>query len=83
MYVLDFPLSRLSYAAHTEDAVDVSRAGLAAWVGRQLDPKIRGTPVSTGAFAHSSFTSNMLQEAASQRPMATPALGQPWMKCGR
>ena len=42
MYVLDFPLSRLSYAAHTEDAVDVSRAGLAAWVGRQLDPKIRG-----------------------------------------
>ena len=41
MYVLDFPLSRLSYAAHTEDAVDVSRAGFAAWVGRQLDPKIR------------------------------------------
>ena len=41
MDVLDFPLSRLCYAAHTEDAVEVSRAGFPAWVGRQLDPKTR------------------------------------------
>jgi len=41
MDVLDFPLSRLCYAAHTEDAVEVSRAGFAAWLGRQLDPKTR------------------------------------------
>jgi len=41
MDVLDFPLSRLCYAAHTEDAVEVTRAGFAAWVGRQIDPKTR------------------------------------------
>src|SRR5271166_4449214 len=39
MDVLDFPLSRLCYAAHTEDAVEVSRTGFAAWLERQLDPK--------------------------------------------
>ncbi len=39
MDVLDFPLSRLCYAAHTEDAVEVSRAGFPAWLDRQLDPK--------------------------------------------
>ena len=39
MDVLDFPLSRLCYAAHTSDAVEVSRTGFAAWLGRQLDPK--------------------------------------------
>ena len=41
MDVLDFPLSRLCYAAHTEDAVEVTRAGFPAWLSRQLDPKTR------------------------------------------
>ena len=41
MDVLDFPLSRLCYAAHTDDAVEVTRAGFAAWLARQLDPKTR------------------------------------------
>ena len=41
MDVLDFPLSRLCYAAHTEDAVEVTRGGFAAWLSRQLDPKTR------------------------------------------
>ncbi len=44
MDVLDFPLSRLCYAAHTEDAVEVSRAGFEAWLGRQLDPKALSDP---------------------------------------
>ena len=39
MDVLDFPLSRLCYAAHTEDVVEFQRAGFAAWLARQLDPK--------------------------------------------
>ncbi len=41
MNVLDFPLSRLCYAAHTEDAAEVGRAGFAAWLDGQLDPKTR------------------------------------------
>ncbi len=44
METLDFPLSRLCYAPHDEDAVEVSRSGLAAWLGRQLDPKGRSDP---------------------------------------
>ena len=39
MDVLDFPLSRLCYAAHSEDAAAVGRAGLEAWLGPQLDSK--------------------------------------------
>ncbi|MGO9982631.1 MAG: DUF1800 domain-containing protein [Rhodomicrobium sp.] len=37
MDVLDFPLSRLCYAAHPEDAEEVQRAGLPVWASRQLD----------------------------------------------
>jgi uncharacterized protein (DUF1800 family) len=44
MDVLDFPLSRLCYAAHSEDAIEFSRGGLAAWLGRQLDPKALSDP---------------------------------------
>ena len=39
--VLDFPLSRLCYAAHPEDAAEAGSAGFPAWLNRQLDPKIR------------------------------------------
>ncbi len=39
MDVLDFPLSRLCYAAHAEDAQEVQQAGLGAWLNRQLDAK--------------------------------------------
>jgi uncharacterized protein (DUF1800 family) len=44
MDVLDFPLSRLCYAAHSEDAAEVGRAGLEAWLGRQLDSKNTSSP---------------------------------------
>lgn len=39
MDILSFPLSRLCYAPHTEDVVEVSRAGLQPWLDRQLNPK--------------------------------------------
>jgi uncharacterized protein (DUF1800 family) len=39
MDVLSFPLSRLCYAAHAEDASEVEHAGLSAWLDRQLNPK--------------------------------------------
>ena len=44
MDVLDFPLSRLCYAAHSEDAAEVGRAGLEAWLGQQLDSKNTSSP---------------------------------------
>ena len=44
MDVLDFPLSRLCYAAHPEDAAEVQRAGLEAWLGKQLDRKNTSSP---------------------------------------
>ncbi len=44
MDVLDFPLSRLCYAAHSEDAAEVERSGLEAWLGGQLDGKNAGSP---------------------------------------
>ncbi len=44
MDVLDFPLSRLCYAPHAEDAAEAGRAGLAAWLDRQLDPKTLSDP---------------------------------------
>jgi hypothetical protein len=39
MDVLTFPLSRLCYAAHAEDASEVEHAGLQTWLDRQLNPK--------------------------------------------
>ncbi len=39
MDILDFPLSRLCYAAHSEDAVELERAGLPRWLDRQLAAK--------------------------------------------
>ncbi len=44
MDVLDFPLSRLCYAPHSEDAAEVDRAGLSRWLDRQLDPKSSADP---------------------------------------
>jgi uncharacterized protein (DUF1800 family) len=44
MDVLDFPLSRLCYAAHSEDALEVQRGGLPAWLGRQLEAKDANSP---------------------------------------
>ena len=46
MDVLDFPFSRLCYAAHSEDAAEVERGGLEAWLGRQLDSKYAEQPRS-------------------------------------
>jgi uncharacterized protein (DUF1800 family) len=48
MDILDFPLSRLCYAAHTEDAVELERKGLPAWLDRQLDPKNANSPELQG-----------------------------------
>jgi uncharacterized protein (DUF1800 family) len=39
MDVLTFPLSRLCYAPHAEDAAEVEHAGLPSWLDRQLSPK--------------------------------------------
>jgi uncharacterized protein (DUF1800 family) len=44
MDVLDFPLSRLCYAAHSEDAAEVGHSGLEAWLGWQLDSKNAVSP---------------------------------------
>jgi uncharacterized protein (DUF1800 family) len=44
METLDFPLSRLCYAPHKEDADEAGRSGLAAWLDRQLDPKALKNP---------------------------------------
>jgi uncharacterized protein (DUF1800 family) len=44
MDVLSFPLSRLCYAPHTEDAVEASKAGLQPWLDRQLNPKAISDP---------------------------------------
>ncbi len=44
MDILDLPLSRLCYAAHPEDAAEAGRAGLQAWLDRQLDPKKTSSP---------------------------------------
>jgi len=44
MDVLDFPLSRLCYAAHSEDAIEAERAGLPAWLDRQLDARNASSP---------------------------------------
>lgn len=45
---LDFPLSRLCYAPHKEDADEAGRSGLAAWVDRQLDPRALREPELEG-----------------------------------
>jgi len=39
MDILTFPLSRLCYAPFAEDASELDRAGLQAWVDRHLNPK--------------------------------------------
>ncbi len=39
MDILSFPLSRLCYAPHAEDAAESGSAGLQAWLDRQLDRK--------------------------------------------
>lgn len=39
MDVLGFPLSRLCYAPHSEDAAELERSGLQNWLDRQLNPK--------------------------------------------
>ena len=44
METLDFPLSRLCYAPHAEDGVEVAKSGLAAWLGRQLDSRALSDP---------------------------------------
>ncbi len=44
MDVLDFPLSRLCYAAHSEDAAEIGRGGLEAWLAQQLDSKNTSSP---------------------------------------
>jgi len=44
MDILAFPLSRLCYAPHTEDVVEAGRAGLQAWLDRQLNPQAGSDP---------------------------------------
>ncbi len=44
MDVLAFPLSRLCYAPHAEDAAEVEHAGLPAWLDRQLNPTALAGP---------------------------------------
>jgi uncharacterized protein (DUF1800 family) len=44
MDILDFPLSRLCYAAHSEDAAEVEKSGLEAWLSQQLDTKNAASP---------------------------------------
>ncbi len=39
MDILNFPLSRLCYAPHSEDAIELSHSGLPAWLDRQLNPR--------------------------------------------
>src|SRR5271166_680917 len=38
MDALSFPLSRLCFAAHAEDAVEVAKSGLQPWLDKQLKP---------------------------------------------
>ena len=44
MDALDFPLSRLCYAAHPEDTAEVRRSGFPSWLDGQLDAKTRADP---------------------------------------
>ncbi len=66
MEILDFPLSRLCYAAHAEDAAEVTRAGLAAWLDRQLDPKALSDPNLQGRI--SSFKLQIKYAAGNGQP---------------
>ena len=83
MDVLDFPLSRLCYAAHSEDAAEVGRAGLEAWLGQQLDSKNTSSPDLRGVCAPSSCRSNIRRETVRQPPTAIRAIGRPWTRCAR
>jgi uncharacterized protein (DUF1800 family) len=44
MDTMAFPLARLCYAPHPEDNAELGRAGLQAWLDRQLNPKILQNP---------------------------------------
>jgi uncharacterized protein (DUF1800 family) len=66
MDIFDFPLSRLCYAAHIEDAAELERKGLPAWLDWQLDPKNADSPALQGKLR--SFKLQIKYAAGSGQP---------------